>query len=296
MFRRCSISIALAAALVASAGQARANPELLLQQAERFYEQLEYPRALKVLIAVLQAKGVTPIQKARAYLYMGVCFTALGKPQNAVSAFMEVLKLRPRFRLPNGVSPSIRTVFAEALKRLKMPAIPPPPKKKKKKPQGPVNVDIDASGPRKAVAGRPIEIKISIEDPRKKVRSLVIRWRRIGGPDFSSIKIKHKPGQTSVTGLIPGATVGRKKGRLTYYVQAVDEVGNVMAKAASEDEPHEVELLPAPKKGSSWGWWVLGATGAAAAIAGGIVAVIFLTRSNGVERPPNTADVTIAIE
>ncbi len=53
-------------------------------------------------------------------------FTALGRAENAVQAFMGVLKVRPEFRLPPGVSPSIRAMFAQALKRLNLSEQPTP--------------------------------------------------------------------------------------------------------------------------------------------------------------------------
>ena len=88
------------------------DPEAMLREAERSYENLEYEAALRILIAVQQLKELTPIQRARAYLYMGVAFTALGRAENAVQAFVEVLKIRSDFRLPDGVSPSIRAMFS----------------------------------------------------------------------------------------------------------------------------------------------------------------------------------------
>lgn len=283
--------------------RAEANPEALLRQAEKFYEQLEYVSALKILVAVQQAKGVTAIQRARAYLYMGVCFTALGRAENAVQAFIEVLKIRKRFRLPPGVSPSIRTMFAEALKRLKLPLVPPP---EKKTPAGPTKpppsrstatVDILAKAPLKASAGKPVAVKIDIEDPGKRIAALRIRWRRIGGPDYSTITLKYDAKKASQEGLIPIAAVGQQKGRLTYYVEARDAAGRVVARSGSEDAPYEVELTPLKKKSSNWGWWTLGIVGGAAAIAGGIVAAVLLTKDKGgPTKTPGTADVVVVVE
>lgn len=302
------ISLLLGALLLLTSSliprRAEANPEALLRQAEKFYEQLEYVSALKILVAVQQAKGVTSIQRARAYLYMGVCFTALGRAENAVQAFMEVLKIRKRFRLPPGVSPSIRTMFAEALKRLKLPLVPPPEKKggpgpatKPPPPKSTQTVDILAKAPLKTSAGKPVAVKIDIEDPGKRIAALRIRWRRIGGPDYSTLTLKYDPKKATHEGLIPIAAVGQEKGRLTYYVEARDAAGRVVARSGSEDAPYEVVLTPLAKKSSNWGWWTLGIVGGAAAIAGGIVAAVLLTKDKGGKTTtPGTADIVLVVE
>lgn len=292
----------VAAPIVLTPTRASANPELLLKQAEKFYEQLEYIAALKVLLKVQQQKDATAIQRARAYLYMGVCFTALGQAQNAVSAFVEVLKLRPRFRLPSGVSPSIRTMFVAALKQLNLPLVPPPPGKGKKppprRPPGPQKtVDILAKAPLKTSAGKPITVKIDIEDPGKRIKTLSIRWRRIGGPDYSSVKLVYEGKKATLEGTIPVAAVGAKKGRLAYFVEAKDAAGRVVARSASENAPHEIDLTPLDEGGSNWAWWTLGIVGGAAAIAGGIVAIVLLTKGGDTPTtPPGTADVTVVLE
>lgn len=280
-----------------SVSHAQGDPEALLRQAEKYYEQLEYTQALKLLLAVQQAAGVTPIQKARAYLYMGVCFTALGKAEHAVQAFMEVLKLKPRFRLPAGVSPSIRAMFQLALKRLKMPATPPAGPPKKPKPKRPKMVDVTVlKAPRHSKLGMPVKIKLQVEDSGKNVESIHIHWRMVGGPDYSKIKIpfEAEKEKTTLTVTIPGAVQGDKPGQLLFFVLAMGgESDKPLSRDGDEDEPHEVTLRRIGDSKSNWGWWTLGIVGGAAAIAGGIVAAVLLTR--GSEGPGNAAGVTVVI-
>ncbi|PID38449.1 MAG: hypothetical protein CSB49_05535 [Proteobacteria bacterium] len=294
------LALLVAAPFVLTPTVARANPEVMLKQAEKLYEQLEYIEALKVLLQVQQQKTATPIQRARAYLYMGVCFTALGQAQNAVSAFSEVLKLRPRFRLPSGVSPSIRTMFVTALKRLKLPLTPPPAGKPAPTPRqrtGPQKtVDILAKAPLKTSAGKPITVKIDIEDPGKRIKTLTIRWRRIGGPDYSSIKLAYKGTKPTLEATIPVAAVGTKEGRLAYFVEARDAGGQVVARSAGENAPHEIDLTPFKEGSSNWAWWTLGIVGGAAAIAGGVVAIVLLSKGGDTPTSPGTADVTVVLE
>jgi tetratricopeptide (TPR) repeat protein len=272
--------------------------EALLKQAEKQYEQLEYEQALKTLIQVQQAPDLTPIQRARTYLYMGVAFTALGRAENAVQAFMEVLKLRPNFRLPPGVSPSIRAMFGQALKRLQLPetapegqapadtgptAETPPPAGGAGAAQPPTTsseVDVAARVPHKVLAGQPIPIQIEIDDQQRKVREIVIRWRRKRDPDFSTIRITYAPGATKAKGIIPGAAIGDDKGHVLFYVEARDSEGAALASAGDEETPRRVALTvkeTQEDEGSNWHWWALGIGGGAALLAGGILAAMLAT-------------------
>ncbi len=251
----------------------------MLQQAEKFYEQMEYAAALQALIRVHQVKGVGPMQRARSFLYMGVCFTAQGKAEDAVQSFMALLKLKPDFRLPKGVSPSIRAMFKEALLRLKMPSRAPPPKQGgpgRPGPGGKPPVEVEAKAPRKVIAGSPIEVTINITDPRKLVTHVTIRWRKVKGGEYSSVKVKVKPGQKVVKGMIPAVTLKRKRGKVVYFVEALARGSMTVAHDGSMDEPLVVRLKR-PKKKSNAKWWVIG-IGAGLAVAGGVVAAILLTR------------------
>lgn len=297
------------------------SPDAMLQKAERAYEQLEYKPALRLLIKVIQDKAATPLHRARAFLYMGVCFTALGNSQNAVAAFAEVLKLRPNFRIPPGVSPSIRAMFNAALKQLKLPETPapgPPPgaqgqpgqgqpgqgqpgqghgQPPPRAPSGPP-VEITATSGRSAVAGKPIDVKIVLKDPAKRVTQLAIRWRRRGGADYSTIKVKRTAKQKELSATIPGITIGEKAGTLAYYVEARNPRDQPVATAGSEFEPLEVILTKAEEKTgkSKWGWWALAIGGGVAAVAGGIVAAVLLTRGDAPIPPGNHAYVDIVVK
>jgi hypothetical protein len=273
------------------------SPDVLLKRAEKLYEQLEYAAALRLLFTLQRRKDAKPIHRARAFLYMGVCFTALGKAENAVLAFIEVLKIRPRFRLPAGVSPSIRAMFAAALKRTKLPTKPPPkaatPNKPKAPPPGSINLDAEAKPT--ATAGTPIPLTIKLKDKRGLVDQLVVFWRRHGGGDFSKIKLSGrfaKPGKHKAQ--ISAATLGTKKGRLYFYVEARDRGGRPVARSGNEDEPHEVELIAGAEGSSNWAWWTLGIVGGAAAVAGGVVAAILLTKSGS--NGPGSSNVVVVIK
>lgn len=291
----------------------------MLREAERSYENLEYEAALRILIAVQQLKELTPIQRARAYLYMGVAFTALGRAENAVQAFVEVLKIRSDFRLPDGVSPSIRAMFSQALKRQ---GIPEPSAaggaaagqaggggetggsaEGTGQPVAGSAVEIVAKSPSKVSPGRPVTIDLAIDDPRQQLREVVVRWRRYKGPDYSTIHLRPRPGKERLAATIPAQEVGAEPGRVLYYVEARDADGNVLARDGDEEQPRGVDIGGAggaaaaggaARKSRRWLWWTLGA-GGAAALAGGVIAAVLLGVGGG-GGPGANADVTLTIQ
>jgi hypothetical protein len=280
--------------------EGKPDPEALLAQAEKAYEALEYETALKTLIAVHRVPGVSAMQRARSFLYMGVCFTALGNAENAVQSFIELLKLKPGFRLPPGISPSIQAMFKEALLRLKLPETAPPesqpaaPDRGGPRPAG-QTVSVTAKGPEKGRAGEAVAISIQLDDPEKQVEDLILHWRLVGGPDYKPIRVKLTPGQKLVIGRIPGTALGKAGARLHYLVEALGKGGLTLAHAGTMNSPFEVEIEAAPKPKRRWGWYLL-AVGGGLAIAGGVVAAVLATRSEPAPpRPPDTAEVTITI-
>lgn len=284
------------------------DPEALLQQAEKYYEQLEYESALKTLIMVHQVPGSTDMQKARSFLYMGVCFTALGNAENAVLAFVELLKLKANFRLPPGISPSIKAMFTEALRRLKMPEQGAPEPEQGGggaspdggggggggggEPSSKIPVSVKAKAPGQAVAGSSIEVTIEVSDPRKLVKGLSMRWRRVGGGDYSTVKVPYPEGARAVSAQIPGALVGKEKGKILFFVEALGRGGMTLAHAGAMDEPLRVKLTEAPQKTSKWAWWAIG-IGGALAVAGGVVAAVLLTQDDTPAAP--VTDVTLTV-
>ena len=277
----------------AAANPAPPDADALLKRAEKFYEDLEYTQALRLLLALQQVKEITPVQRARTYLYMGVCFTALGKAEHAVQSFIEMLKLRPRFRLPEGVSPSIRAMFSAALKQLKLPAVPPKDEAASSAKQAPV--ELQCRGPLKATAGAAIELALRLDDPDNRITSVVINWRRVGGEDYSRVTVKRQGGAKSLQATIPGATLGTKTGSLVYYVEAKDGAGKTVARDGDIDDPFEVQLQPARGASRAWAWWTLGIVGGAAAIAGSVVAIVMLSKGSG-SQPTSGADVLVVVE
>jgi hypothetical protein len=274
----------------------------MLTQAEQLFDQMEYEGALNAFVMVLQAPNATPIQKARAFLYIGVCFTALGNAENAVQSFMELLKLKPDFRMPDEVSPSVREMFKEALKRMNLTETPPAQPQEPTEsvsPRAPQEgkssseVTLEATSPKRVLLGNAIEVELALSDPKNEVADLVLSWRIVGGADYSTIRIKRDPKARHIVGLIPGALLGSKAGKLLYYVEAKGKDGKIVGQAGTIDAPMFVMLEEPTKPRSKWVWYALG-IGGGLAIAGGIAAAILLTRDSS-QPTPNVADMILTI-
>lgn len=267
--------------------QAR-DPQSLLREAEQFYEQLEYDKAIRVLVEILQQQGLEPMLRARAFLFLGVSFTALGNAENAVASFVELLKIRADFRMPQGVSPSIQAMFKEALKQLNLPEVPPPPTEGPGK-KTPSEVKLSAKTEPSRLAGSAIPITITLDDPKQHVKKLAVRWRLEQQRSFSTIDVKLESNKKTFYAVIPGALTGDKKGMLFYFVEASDQEGGVIAFVGNDDEPLIVDLTVPPSAFRRYGWWMVG-LGGAAAIAGGIIATLMLTQQhNGTNPIPDGA-------
>lgn len=290
---------------VVHASEQEAEP--LLSQAEKYYEDLEYEKSLQLLIKVQQIPGITPIQQARCFLYMGVAFTALGRAENAVQAFVEVLKLRPDFRLPEGVSPSIRAMFSQAMKRLgiaegQAPGGAAQPGQPQPQPTpgaaaGGGQVQVMASTSPRISAGKPIEVDVGIKDPTKSVRAVVLRWRHRGDAKYSNIKLDFVPGTPTLAGKIPVSAMGTDAGQILFFVEARAANGKVLGTDGAEDDPQSVMIVDngygKKKEKSTWHWWALGIGGGAAVIAGAVLAGVMLSKSGGGNDNPK---LTIVIE
>jgi len=163
------------------------------------------------------------------------------------------------------------------------------------KPKQPVELDIRA--PAETPANKPIEVKIEIDDPDQRASAIVLQWRRKQkGGAYSAIRPKFSAGTDRVTAIIPAGLVGDKPGTLTYYVEARDAKGKVVATAGDDLDPRKITLAP-PKGGtkSKLTWWLVG-IGSAAAVAGGVVAAVLLINADDDGRPPDTADLTVIIK
>ena len=223
-------------------------PEELLRKAEILYEQLEYEKAAECLSGVLTHPDVAELDLARAYLYRGVSYTALNRSRDAEINFINVLRLRPLFRLPDGVSPTINADFERALHQLGMPLTVPLDQSSEY--EAPERVVVNLRAPKDRIAGSAIALEIAVFDPENQVTELVLRWRRIDSV-YSVKRLPFDPSKHELSVMISEDEVGKESGTLACYLVALNDKGHQVATAGTDKKPIRIRIIEEPS------WWSL---------------------------------------
>ncbi|WP_225413256.1 tetratricopeptide repeat protein [Stigmatella hybrida] len=110
-----------------------------IDAARRFYEELEYERAMEELDRA-QRRARTQDEFSSILLYEGVILAELGRMEEAAAAFQASLNLLPGATLPLVVSPKIQKQFEAARQEAQRdlarvtPSLPPAPAEDKPEP------------------------------------------------------------------------------------------------------------------------------------------------------------------
>ena len=91
------------------------------------YEMLQTDRAAERLRAASRAWDLTPAQRARAFLYLGMLSFELGDSAKAKRAWQASITLDPTLRPPRGSSPKIVRAYGRVARTLPDPPPPVPP-------------------------------------------------------------------------------------------------------------------------------------------------------------------------
>ncbi|WP_224360315.1 tetratricopeptide repeat protein [Hyalangium versicolor] len=124
---------------LAASAQRQDSAQAYIRAARRYFENLEYERALQALDRA-QRRARTKDDTVAILLHEGIILAEMGKSQEATAAFKSALRLKPDAQLPLVVSPKIENQFQplrqEAMKHAAhatakaapepKPATPPP--------------------------------------------------------------------------------------------------------------------------------------------------------------------------
>jgi tetratricopeptide (TPR) repeat protein len=272
--------ILLCCVVTAFAAPAQAAIESeLVRQGIAAYNDLEYPRAIDLLHKALQ-ETLTRDEKIVTFQTLAFAHVALGKHDDAVGDFENLLRIDGRFELDRTISPRVRSVFEEA--RAKVATQAPP---------------IGAGGhelatvqpevsPAKAKEGQALTFAASY--PGGVASSVELFYRTRGRNVFAKLKAPvDASGAFVVT--VPGMQV--EAPALEYYLVVLDENAASVALAGTLGQPLAVDIAghkkPVYTKG--WFWGVLG--GVAVVGAGVATAVVLTTRSNVSSSTPATISI-----
>jgi hypothetical protein len=249
---------------------ALAGPEL--DEARELLRRMDYGRAMDRAEGVLRAAHSGPEELVEAYRILGLGAAALGRSGEAQTAFRRLLAIEPAFRLPREVSPKLRPPFERALAEAAG--------------QAPIGLEHEPPAVGTSLAGTRLEARVE-SDPLSMVRGL--RFRYLSGPQVKELAVLVGV-QRKLSLRLPRGFAGQV---FTYWVEALNEHGAVLARLGSQARPLELRALaeqpPPPALASPgdgpgtpaevepawyqswWFWTVVGAVVVAGAVTGGVL-------------------------
>ena len=98
-----------------SGAHAEASPAAdPVEQAERAYREVDFPRQRALARQALEQGDGEPARVAQIYRLLGIAHAVLGEPEAAKDAFARLLELDPGVELERSLSPRIRSPYMEA--------------------------------------------------------------------------------------------------------------------------------------------------------------------------------------
>lgn len=254
----------------------------LVKQGVAAYNDLEYARAVDILGKALQ-ETLTRDEKIVTFQTLAFAHVALGRNDDAITDFENLLRIDAGFELDRTISPRVRSVFEEARGRLAttqggaggadgrgLPAITPTVTPKGKIKEGQT---VTIAG------GYPGGVASSVE----------LFYRTRGQNVYARLKAPVAPlsGAFSVT--VPGMHV--QGPAVEYYLVVLDDNGAAVASAGALGKPLavDVEGRKRPVYTKGWFWGVIG--GVAVVGAGVATAVALSTRSTISSSTPATISI-----
>ncbi len=197
-----------------------------LDKAMELVLQMNYPQALKLANHALKASSSGPGELAKAYEIQGMCLASLGKTRNAVQSFRRLLAIDPAFRFGENISPKIAEPFGEALKKSK----------------GQKKIALSHPAPAEKPRVDRLELKATLEaDPLSMVKRIRMRYQIDGGRQRR--KTRRIRGTRTVVMQFPRKLKAKE---ISYWFEALNRHGGVLARAGSHSQPFVVRPEPPP--------------------------------------------------
>lgn len=185
-----------------------------LAEAERAYQEVDFPTAHSAAQRALEAGGATREQTARLYVLLGISAAAQGNADEAKQAFLVALAVDPTFKLDKGLSPKIRDPYLEA--------------------QGYSAASSQRLSLSAKAASDPEHLIVSLVDSASLVTRVELRLEAPGVLPRDTFKLDVAP-VTRFT--LPTGQAARG---YEYAVRALDRNGNVLAEFGTDADPQVV--------------------------------------------------------
>lgn len=285
MLRRLALGLALvftcSLAVVPHAGaQGGGNP--LIERGISEYDDLRFEEALQTLSAALVRSGNTAEQQGQIYRYLALTYLALDREEEAAGAWRSMLAIDPAHEASSDLSPRFREFFGQVREQWESEGRPgrPPP----------APVSIQHRSPPQADRGEEVELSAQLDDPSRRVASLVLAYRQGTSAVFRRVDTERQGDEYVAT--IPASDVSPPL--VEYYFEAVDAGGLPVASRGDVAAPLRI-AVPAPGgdvTSEAWFWIAIG--GGAAVVAGAIILGVVLGSQGGdPANPQGTLVITI---
>ncbi len=265
--------------------QSKVPTQKLIDQAKEKFDDQQYDESIQKLSAALLRSDVSKAQKIEIYRWLAYNYIVLKQDDSARTALFALYALDEDYALPKNESPKFREPFDKYKKQWIEEG--KPGQTKTEKPLAPVV--LKQIPPAEAPHDQSIAVTGTVEDTGKRVAKVVLFYRTGSAGKFLELPCALDAGSFKAT--IPATAV--KPPIIEYYVQASDAGGLAIATRGDAETPLRV-AVQAEKEGSIFGtWWFW--TGAAAIVAGGVVATYLLTRKSTTTGPNPNAGIVITI-
>lgn len=229
-------------------------------EVERLFLEMRYEEALEAAGRSLASPGMGPEELVEAYKWKGLCLATLGRSEQAVRVFLELLSIDPSFSLSgdSGYSPTQVLPFYQAAKA------------RQDRGHQPICLEHVPPVPVSGLRGLILEVELK-SDPLGMVSGVQLGYRGEQGAceDRMAVSVKG-PGRFRFR--LPDSFAGEE---LHYRFEAVNRYGGVLARVGSAGDPihlRAVSETAGPTRMSAlstWGWVVSGLGGAL--LAGGAI-------------------------
>jgi hypothetical protein len=216
MVRRLAILLCLLPLTVWAAG-----PSPDMEKATQLFKQMNYRGALKVAQKMLKSPESEPDDLVSAFRIQGLCYAALGRSSKAVQSFKKLLAIDPSFRLSRDISPKLTPPFKKALRLAGN--------------LDPISLVHQEPDLPETLAG--LELKVTVQsDPFSMIATIRLQYRVAGAWRQMQVASVKAPANATMT--LPEDLEGSQ---ITYYFEALNRHGGVLARAGGEAEPFKIE-------------------------------------------------------
>ena len=245
-----------------------------LRQARSFFDALDYDRVIPLAQHLSERADATMAQKLDAAWLLGSSVAVVGEPIDAREPFRFLVRGRPEFELPPGMSPKIAAIFrlVQAEERVLADRLA---EVERARIVG--SLTLEGAPPTEASGGNPVPFRYRLRDPHGAVAELRLQYRRQGEATYSSLPfVPTHDGFWACQ--IPGSWTENQNGLLVeYQITTVGRGGEALSTLGAGPDPLRLKIGPGtvadtiPVYKTVWFWSVVGGA-VTALLVGGIVA------------------------